>query len=175
MPACTALDYAVRQVSLLQTPRQPGEKARRNQFPIESHAQRFRARPRTFLAGVGEGVVTYIEGLQPYHNCDWPRRLAELSNLDKHNELLGLMQAFSIRFDDSEVKSAGKQDGRKTVVWAEFDAMLRIGYRNPSRRDLMSELHEIEGGVSHTLAVFDVELFNPKPAKYPGIRFAGEF
>lgn len=171
-----ALDYAVGQVSLNQTPAWPVGRPRRNQFPIESTPTGFRARRQTFLAGVGDGVASYIEGLQPYSNCDWTRRLADLSNLDKHNQLVDVLQAFAISFDDSEVKQAQPlRDGNKPVVWANLYAMLRIEYRNPRKRDLLDELRDIEFGVDRTLAILDVELFNPKPTKYPGIRFPGEF
>jgi hypothetical protein len=171
-----ALDYAVGQVSLKQTPSWPNGRPRRNQFPIESTPAGFRARRQTFLAGVGDGVASYIEGLQPYSNCDWTRRLADLSNLDKHNQLVDVLQAFAISFDDSEVRQAQPlRDGKKPVVWANLYAMLRIEYRNPRKRDLLDELHDIEFGVDRTLAILDVELFNPKPTKYPGIRFPGEF
>lgn len=171
-----ALDYAVGQVSLKQTPAWPNNQPRRNQFPIESTPDGFRARRQTFLAGVGEGVVSYIEGLQPYNNCEWTRRLADLSNLDKHNQLIDVLQAFAISFDDSEVKGAPRPtDGTKPVVWANLYAMLRIDYRNPGKRDLLDELRDIEFSVDRTLTTFDVELFNPKPTKYPGIRFPGEF
>lgn len=171
-----ALDYAVGQVSLKQTLVWPNGRPRRNQFPIEGTPTGFRARRQTFLAGVGHGVASYIEGLQPYSNCDWTRRLADLSNLDKHNELVGVLQAFAISFDDSEVRQAQPlRDGSKPVVLANLYAMLRIEYRNPRKRDLLDELRDIELGVDRTLAILDVELFNPKPTKYPGIRFPGEF
>lgn len=171
-----ALDYAVGQVSLKQTPALPNGRPRRNQFPIEGTPTGFSARRHTFLAGVGDGVASYIEGLQPYSNCDWTRRLADLSNLDKHNELVDVLQAFAISFDDSEVRQAQPpRDGSKPAVWADLYAMLRIEYRNSRKRDLLDELRDIECGVDRTLALLDVELFNPKPTKYPGIRFPGEF
>jgi hypothetical protein len=171
-----ALDYAVGQVSLKQTPAWPNGRPRRNQFPIEGTSTGFRARRQPFLAGVGDGVALYIEGLQPYSNCDWTRRLADLSNLDKHNQLVDVLQAFAISFDDSEVRQAQPlKDGSRPVVWANLYAMLRVEYRNPRKRDLLDELRDIEFGVDRTLAILDVELFNPKPTKYPGIRFPGEF
>jgi hypothetical protein len=166
----------VGQVSLKQTPAWPNNRPRRNQFPIESTAGGFRARRETFLAGVGDGVALYIEGLQPYNNCEWTRRLADLSNLDKHNQLIDVLQAFAISFDDSNVRRAPPPvDGAKPVVWADLYAMLRIEYRNPRKRDLLDELRDIEFSVDRTLTTLDVELFNPKPTRYPGLRFSGEF
>ncbi len=171
-----ALDYAVGQVSLKQTPAFPSTRPRRNQFPIESSPEGFRAKREALLAGIGDGVASYIEGLQPYNNCEWTRRLADLSNLDKHNQLIDVLQAFAITFDDAEVRRAPPPvDGTKPVVWADVYAMLRIEYRNPRKRDLLDELRDIEFSVERTLAILDVELFNPKPAMYPGIRFPGEF
>ena len=171
-----ALDYAVGQVSLKQTPAWPNGRPRRNQFPIEGTPTGFRARRQTFLAGVDDGIAAYIEGLQPYSNCDWTRRLADLSNLDKHNQLIDVLQAFAISFDDCELRQTqSPRDGSRPTVWANLYAMLRVEYRNPRKRDLLDELRDIEFGVDRTLALLDVELFNPKPTKYPGIRFPGEF
>lgn len=170
------LDYAVGQISLKQTPAWPNRQPRRNQFPIEMTAAGFRARRQTFLAGVGDGAVSYIEGLQPYNNCEWTRRLADLSNLDKHNQLIDVLQAFAISFDDSDVRRTPPSvDGTKPVVWADLHAMLRIEYRNPRKRDLLDELRDIEFSVDRTLTILDVELFNPKPTTYLGLRFPGEF
>jgi hypothetical protein len=172
-----ALDYAVGQVSSKQTPTRRNQQPRRNQFPIESTPAGFSARRQTFLDGVSEGVAAYIEGLQPYNHCEWTRRLADLSNLDKHNQLVDVLQAFAISFDDSEVRRMPppRVDGTKPIVWANLSAMLRIEYRNPRKRDLLDELHDIEFSVDRTLTILDVELFKPKPTKYPGIRFPGEF
>jgi hypothetical protein len=164
------------QISLKQTPATPKSRARRNQFPIESTPDGFRARRQTFPAGVGDGVASYIEGLQPYNNCGWTRRLADLSNLDKHNQLIDLLQAFAITFDDSAVKGAPPPtDGTKPVVLAGLYAMLRIEYRNSGKRDLIDELREIENSVDRTLTIFDVEVFNQKSTTYPRLRFPGEF
>jgi hypothetical protein len=171
-----ALDYAVGQASLKQTPVWPNKRSRRNQFPIESTPEGFRARRQSFLAGVGHGIASYIEGLQPYSKCEWTRRLADLSNLDKHNQLVDVLQAFAIAFDDSEVRQASlPTDGTKPTVWANLSAALRIEYKNHRKRDLLDELRDIEFGVDRTLAMLDVELFKPKPTMYPGVRFPGEF
>jgi hypothetical protein len=169
------LDYAIGQISLLQTPDWQSSKPRRNQFPIESTAEGFRARRNTFLAGVSDGVANYIEGKQPYMNCDWTRRLAELSNLDKHNELVVVLQALAISIDESATKLPPPIDETKPIIKATIDTMLRIGFMNERKRSLLDELREIEFSVDQTLRMFDVELFNPKPTQYPGIRFAGEF
>jgi hypothetical protein len=102
--------------------------------------------------------------------------LADLSNLDKHNQLVDVLQAFAIAFDDSEVRQASlPTDGTKPTVWANLSAALWIEYKNHRKRDLLDELRDIEFGVDRTLAMLDVELFNPKPTMYPGIRFPGEF
>jgi hypothetical protein len=171
-----ALDYAVCQISKLQTPEWKRKRQRRNQFPIESTAEGFRARRETFLAGVSDGVVYFIEGKQPYNRCDWTRWLAEISNLDRHNQLVDVLQGFAIRFDESEID--GRQppaDGDKAVIWADIHAMLRVDYSNGHRGELLSNLRDIEFHIDQTLRLLDAELFIPKPAMYPGIRFPGEF
>jgi hypothetical protein len=56
-----------------------------------------------------------------------------------------------------------------------LSAALRIEYKNHRKRDLLDELRDIEFGVNRTLAMLDVEVFNPKPTMYPGVRFPGEF
>ena len=63
-------------------------------------------------------MAAYFEGLQPYNDCEWTRRLARLSNLDKHNQLIDVLQAFAISFDDCDVRRAPPPvDGTKPVVW----------------------------------------------------------
>jgi len=66
------------------------------QFPIADTAQLFTARRNTFLKGVSEENVAVIRKYQPYSGCDWTRTLRELSNTDKHRDLVGVKANLSV-------------------------------------------------------------------------------
>jgi hypothetical protein len=83
-----ALDYAVHLLS--------GRK-RDSQFPVENDKNWFHARKtgrlpngkriKAFLKGVPPGCCDLIEAVQPCKGVRWTKRLATLSNEDKHREL----------------------------------------------------------------------------------------
>src|SRR3954447_5367217 len=84
-----ALDYSVHVAS-------GGEG--QSQFPIESKRERFEARKTgclsdgkyltPYLKGVGTREGELTKAVQPCEGVDWTRRLATLSNKDKHRELV---------------------------------------------------------------------------------------
>lgn len=60
----------------------------RTQFPIEDTLQGFTARRNTFLEGVSDENVAIIRKYQPFSGCWWTGALRDLSNADKHRELV---------------------------------------------------------------------------------------
>lgn len=84
-----ALDYSVHVAS--------GGKGQ-SQFPIESDDERFEARKTgclpngkniaAYLRGVGKRECDLIKAVQPCEGVDWTKRLAALSNRDKHRNLV---------------------------------------------------------------------------------------
>jgi hypothetical protein len=92
-----ALDYLTGALSRIDTPGWPSGRKRRNQFPIEHTRIGFTSRRDTFLAGVSDAHVAEIEGYQPFSGCDWTGRLARLSNMDKHNQLVVVLQGITLQ------------------------------------------------------------------------------
>jgi hypothetical protein len=78
------LDYLVYALAQADSGRVPD----RTQFPIEDSPQGFTARRNTFLEGVSDENVAIIRKYQPYNGCWWTENLRELSNADKHRELV---------------------------------------------------------------------------------------
>jgi hypothetical protein len=104
-----ALDYLIGYVSRTDSPNWP--RKRRNQFPIERTQDGFDARRETFLAGLSDAHVIAIAEYQPYAGCAWTTRLADLSNRDKHNDLIVVRQGIDIRLQESE----GDEPGHVTI------------------------------------------------------------
>ena len=98
-----ALDYAVGALSRSDTPIWSLRQKRRNQFPVERTAQGFDARRDTFLGGLTDAHVDAIRAYQPYAGCAWTARLADLSNRDKHNDLVVVVQGLTINVRESDI------------------------------------------------------------------------
>lgn len=78
------LDYLVYRLAILDT----GSPQERTQFPIDKTPDRFRGKkPHPFLAGISAAHTAAIERLQPYNGVEWTKRLAAISNRDKHMDL----------------------------------------------------------------------------------------
>jgi hypothetical protein len=83
-----ALDYAVHTIS--------GEQ--KSQFPLDDRVDHFNARKTgrlpngkrfpAYLKGVPKRECNLIEAVQPCKGVDWSRRLRELTNRDKHRDLV---------------------------------------------------------------------------------------
>ncbi len=79
----TALDYMVNTLAIIDS----GEQQKGVQFLIEDKPDVFRGKRKTFLKGLSDEHIAAIEVLQPCNGCQWTKRLAQLSNRDKHVEL----------------------------------------------------------------------------------------
>jgi hypothetical protein len=89
-----ALDHLVFALAWHDTGKKPtGSHERKLQFPIEDRKKSFDGRRNTLLKGVFDGNVALIERYQPYKRCHWIGVLRDLSNTDKHRELLSLAGA----------------------------------------------------------------------------------
>jgi len=80
----SALDYLVYELARLDS----SDIKNSTQFPIESTVKGFKGKRDTFLNGVSDEHVAIFERLQPYKGCDWTKLIRELSNPDKHRQLV---------------------------------------------------------------------------------------
>lgn len=97
----SALDYLVNRLARLHS----GDKERGTQFPIESTKDGFGKRKDTFLQGVNNVHVAAIEKLQPYNGCEWTGHLRDMSNPDKHNDLIVVTHDCLVRIDATTIDS----------------------------------------------------------------------
>ncbi len=90
----SALDHLVFALAWHDGGKKPtGGHERKLQFPIEDRPKSFWTRRNTLLKGVSDPNVALIERYQPYKGCSWTGILRDLSNTDKHRELLTLAGA----------------------------------------------------------------------------------
>jgi len=87
-----SLDYLVYELAILDSGRVQYD----TQFPIydkEHMTQDFDKRTNRELKCIDPGHKALIEALQPYKNCKWTATLREISNPDKHRELIAMKAA----------------------------------------------------------------------------------
>jgi hypothetical protein len=81
----SAMDYLVFELACLDS----GVHQDGTQFPIESSAKGFRRQIGTGrLRGINASHVAALEALQPYKGCNWTKTLKDISNPDKHRQLI---------------------------------------------------------------------------------------
>ena len=86
----SSLDYLVFELALANS------RVRQNgtQFPIDDTEKRFVKHVKEgWLRGVSTDHVEAIKQLQPYNGCAWTKSLREISNPDKHRELIRMRAA----------------------------------------------------------------------------------
>ncbi len=60
------------------------------QFLIEDAAESFAKRSKGYLKGLNPKHVAAVQSLQPYKGVQWTKILRDISNPDKHRELIGI-------------------------------------------------------------------------------------
>jgi hypothetical protein len=79
-----ALDYLVYELPRLDS----GNTQYCTQFPIEDSKRYFMKNKDRYLKGINLLHSTSIENFQPYKGCTWSKSIRDLSNPDKHRELV---------------------------------------------------------------------------------------
>ena len=139
-----ALDYLVCTLSKVDAPAWQGQ--RRNQFPIESTRRGFDGRRHTFLAGLSAAHVAIIERYQPYAGCQWTRRLASLSNRDKHNDLIVVAQGLQLEIKEAQSEGDAHQ----------FIISLHLTLRDGTSTPVTGVLQNLGDDVTKVLEQFPV-------------------
>lgn len=83
----TALNYALAALRERFSPTTFTSKSKNN-FPLESCPNEFTRKGKTLFKGIGNVHIAQIEAVQPYNRCEWTRLLQDLSNDDKHRQLV---------------------------------------------------------------------------------------
>lgn len=143
----SCLDYLVAELSELDS----GKRGRRTQFPIESTSEGFKGRKRTFLEGVSEEHVQYIESLQPYNEVAWTQALARLSNWDKHTGLVVVTHDYLVggTIEVGEVTPAGDRQMKSN-----FEITPALHIQLPDGLNLEESLKSARAGVKAVLEHF---------------------
>jgi hypothetical protein len=148
----SALDYLIAALAELDH----GRAKRKTQFPIESSAQGFLSRKPTYLQGLNPAHVACIEKLQPYNGCRWTKRMADLSNLDKHNALIPAKMDFVFAVELNPIDST-KSRPSKTRYKVRMNVTPTVYVSVGQEFALIQAIQEIEAGVTQTLDAFKPE------------------
>lgn len=95
-----ALDYLI----FVLTRFDSGAEQDGTQFPVCKCKKFFERGRNTMLKGMSDEHVALIERLQPYNGCTWIKRLKEISNLDKHRQLVRA-QATALNVNGSDANA----------------------------------------------------------------------
>ena len=91
----SALDYLIFELAKLD----PGTAQDGTQFPIESSKDNFRGwKKKARLKGIKPAHIAALDRLQPYRGCQWTKTLRDISNPDKHRELINIKGGYVIHF-----------------------------------------------------------------------------
>jgi hypothetical protein len=140
----SCLDYLVGELAELDS----GKRTLRTQFPVEQSLDAFHGKRQTFLNGVSDAHVKYIEGLQPYNGTAWTAKLARMSNWDKHNKLVLVAHDYLLggTMTTGEISEAGEMPLQFQMT---LQPSLRVQLEDGLQ--LLETLDEVRIGVASTL------------------------
>ncbi len=133
------------------------------QFPIADTPQLFTARRNSFLKGISDENVAVIRKYQPYNGCDWTRQLRDLSNTDKHRELVKVSANLSavtganavVPWDVEANAPVYPLDTAQAVnMYLHGTAFVLL----PDGEDVMEALRNLSTQVERLLGIFEYQL-----------------
>jgi hypothetical protein len=132
-----------------------GNVGEQTQFPIHSTPDGFQSNARRLIGGLNPAHVAAIERLQPYNGCDWTSWLADLSNVDKHRNLVFVVHDMLV---SGTVTTEPTTDGQpiKFSMEMKLQPVLRIAL-DEGGLPLVETLQSIESQVAQTLDAFKPE------------------
>jgi hypothetical protein len=156
----SALDYLVYELARLDS----GTIQEGTQFPIEDKATSFEQRcdesrkRGVYLRGLSEKHKAMIRDLQPCHGCDWTGKLRDLSNPDKHRELLVASVKTTLISDD--LLARAREAGGSLEIYGEVPARILFSDGQP----IIETIEQFIANVSATLDRFRVEFKSGRPS-----------
>jgi hypothetical protein len=166
-----ALDYIVFELAKHDS----GKVQNGTQFPIEhvkvhptNPARGFDARKTTYLKGLKQRHIDAIEWLQPYKGVEWTKTLRDISNPDKHRELIVLSSAARsielVFIPDPDGKFRGQTNVARTELTARYnvkvyaqDAIAIPPSDTPDKPGIMKTLRRLQTEIAGV-----IELFKPE-------------
>jgi len=152
------LDYLVYALAKLDS----GSPQKNTQFPIMDRMEQFNGRGKTMLCGINIAHITAIEQLQPYMGCNWTKRLAAISNMDKHRHLVTSRGSTQITVHSSLEKDLTnilgvKRTATHPLAGKEVDVKVHV-FGQITLDDgtpVIEKIKEIKAGVVDTLGSFE--------------------
>lgn len=93
-----------------------GEAQEDTQFPIREDATRWSRVVRSDLPGVSPKHRALVRTYQPFAGCEWTGPLRDLSNADKHRELITLSPTFGYTFNLRDTIGPDPNDANRLLV-----------------------------------------------------------
>jgi hypothetical protein len=146
----SCLDYLIGELAELDS----GARKPRTQFPVERTPEAFRNRRPTYLAGLSDPHIAYVESLQPYNGVSWTAKLARMSNWDKHNKLVIVAHDYLLGGVIEQRASAAGTD-MSLDVQLSLTPSLRVQLEDGNQ--LLPTLVDIRNGVAATLDYYGPE------------------
>lgn len=156
-----ALDYLV----YVLAEEDSGTRQNATQFPIEDSQQGFTAHRHTWLKGVSDEHAAIIRQFQPYRGCEWTRILRDLSNPDKHRELVTVDVDFTLQrlmmLTEQDVRHIRGE--REAQLERPFDENMTVYLKGPALVTLpdglpvIETLHELNRQATFLLLLFTYE------------------
>jgi hypothetical protein len=156
----SALDYLIFHLAQIDS----GATQDGTQFPIVDSPKNFVRWTKSWLKGVNSAHIAAIERLQPYNGCNWSERLRELSNPDKHRELVTHLGESRVNIwvgwetDLAKIKGASMRTAThptRGIVEVKVHVAINVTFSDGS--PIIESIQEIIRGVAQTLADFKPE------------------
>jgi hypothetical protein len=129
------------------------------QFLIEDTQQGFTSRSKRYLKGLTDEHVAIVRQFQPFKGCHWTGLLRDLSNPDKHRELVSVDVDFNptalltITQHGPETDADGVPIENDVGMYLKGPALVYL----PQQLPLIETLRELETQVGLVLALFSYE------------------
>jgi hypothetical protein len=133
------------------------------QFPIEHTPNGFKGRRKTYLKGLNIEHIALIERYQPYSGCNWTGIIRDLSNPDKHRELIIAQPShqFCITNDHAETIIGGGKSmmvaGDSSQIPMNMNNNLSFDISFGDGRNTIHTLKQLKTDVATMLSLFYFE------------------
>lgn len=147
----TALDYATYHLIWADA----GAPFNASQFPMEWQEKRWESTCQRWLRGLTDAHLDAYRRLQPFAGCAWSRRLASMSNADKHRTTLrlGIAQGAAMGTGPTEVF-----DDPADPEWMRVLTTPRVHVYDDKGAPLYTTLRGLLEHVSSTVRVIGLDL-----------------
>ena len=145
------------------------EPSNRFQFPIESCQDEFLRKRRSTFKGISDKHIALFKRFQPCYGCDWTRLLVELSNKDKHWELVSVDLYINSSTCEVDAEFTDADDGS-----VQMDTIYEREITFSDETPVIEALEEIQTQVAHLFEKFNACLVEEYRLRITAIKAAKE-